>query len=70
MHPHFMAKSFRAAVLSDCFIKNSKPIWWRKDCSMKKSLRMVYACSLLEGWSGGAKMLAKLPVSGRPTNLD
>ena len=23
-----------------------------------------------EGWSGGAKMLGKLPVPGRPTNLD
>ena len=23
-----------------------------------------------EGWAGGAKVLGKLPVSGRPTNLD
>ena len=22
------------------------------------------------GWSGGAKMLGKLPVPGRPTNMD
>ena len=22
------------------------------------------------GWSGGAKVLGKLPVPGRPTNLD
>ena len=24
----------------------------------------------LRGWSGGAKVLGKLPVPGRPTNLD
>ena len=24
----------------------------------------------LKGWSGGAKVLGKLPVPGRPTNLD
>ena len=26
--------------------------------------------SLLRGWSGGAMVLGKLPVPGRPTNLD
>ena len=26
--------------------------------------------SYLQGWSGGAKVLGKLPVPGRPTNLD
>ena len=24
----------------------------------------------IQGWSGGAKVLGKLPVAGRPTNLD
>ena len=26
--------------------------------------------SNLRGWSGGAKVLGKLPVPGRPTNLE
>ena len=27
-------------------------------------------CSTILGWSGGARVLGKLPVLGRPTNLD
>ena len=27
-------------------------------------------CIELKGWSGGAKVLGKLPVPGRPTNVD
>ena len=26
--------------------------------------------AICEGWSGGAMVLGKLPVPGRPTNLD
>ena len=26
--------------------------------------------TLIQGWSGGAKVLGKLPVPGRPLNLD
>ena len=26
--------------------------------------------TLMQGWSGGAKVLGKLPVPGRPTNLE
>ena len=33
-------------------------------------INMIYIYSkLLRGWSGGAKVLGKLPVLGRPTNL-
>ena len=27
-------------------------------------------CTLSRGWSGGAMVLGKLPVPGRPANLD
>ena len=31
---------------------------------------MISNSLILWGWSGGAKVLGKLPVPGRPTNLD
>ena len=31
---------------------------------------MVHEISWVRGWSGGAMVLGKLPVPGRPTNLD
>ena len=38
-------------------------------CSLKrKEATEVY--SEIRGWSGGAIVLGKLPVPGRPTNLD
>ena len=36
---------------------------WRFSCSWRE-IQSVW------GWSGGAKVLGKLPVPGRPTNLD
>ena len=36
-------------------------IWKHKD---------IYALNLERGWSGGAKVLGKLSVPGRPTSLD
>ena len=40
-----------------------------------KSTTNLYMCAILNvlnclGWSGGAMVLGKLPVPGRPTNLD
>ena len=29
-----------------------------------------FTCQSMWGWSGGAKVLGKLPVPGRPTDLD
>ena len=31
---------------------------------------MICFFFILKGWSGGAMVLGKLPVPGRPTNLD
>ena len=31
---------------------------------------LIISTITLRGWSGGAKVLGKLPVPGRPTNLD
>ena len=40
----------------------------------KNFLQYILTCPTLllriRGWSGGAKVLGKLPVPGRPTNLD
>ena len=36
--------------------------------SLLLSIKAVY--KEVSGWSGGAMMLGKLPVPGRPTNLD
>ena len=33
-------------------------------------LKSVLLLFILKGWSGGAKVLGKLPVPGRPTNLE
>ena len=33
-------------------------------------LKYLGALASSDGWSGGAKVLGKLPVPGRPTNLD
>ena len=33
-------------------------------------LRQYFSLYRAVGWSGGAKVLGKLPVPGRPTNLD
>ena len=33
-------------------------------------LRQYFSSYRAVGWSGGAKVLGKLPVPGRPTNLD
>ena len=35
---------------------------------IRKSIRIRYFSS--RGWSGGAMVLSKLPVPGRPTNFD
>ena len=37
-----------------------------------KARSNCFSCNNLHdrGWSGGAMVLGKLPVSGRPTNLD
>ena len=35
-----------------------------------KAATCLHASPNLKGWSGGAMVLGKLPVSGRPTNLD
>ena len=40
----------------------------QKDIS-NKLLSCIYSLTL-KGWSGGAMVLGKLPVPGRPTNLD
>ena len=37
---------------------------------LKLSLNINKYFLLLEGWSGGAMVLGKLPVQGHPTNLD
>ena len=38
---------------------------------MSVIIKMFYSCILSAGgWSGGAMVLGKLPVPGRPTNLD
>ena len=34
------------------------------------SIVTVRICYTTKGWSGGAMVLGKLPVPGRPTNLD
>ena len=40
----------------------------------KNFLQYILTCPTIlfriTGWSGGAKVLGKLPVPGRPTNLD
>ena len=37
---------------------------------LKAELPSNYFSKYLLGWSGGAMVLGKLPVPGRPTNLD
>ena len=39
-------------------------------CKLFKSRCWMKEFSLERGWSGGAMVLRKLPVPGRPTNLD
>ena len=39
-------------------------------CIRSKGLLHVWSYDFYEGWSGGAKVLGKLPVPGRPTNMD
>ena len=38
--------------------------------AVENSMNLMYIFILLRGWSGGAMVLGKLPVPGRPTNLD
>ena len=38
--------------------------------SLTKSTLLIKSTAKNWGWSGGAKVLGKLPVPGRPTNLD
>ena len=45
-------------------MKASKKTTWCFDCSQR-----LYPQHLLLGWSGGAMVLGKLPVPGRPTIL-
>ena len=41
------------------------------NCQMSSKFGYLVNFALeLRGWSGGAKVLGKLPVPGRPTNLD
>ena len=38
--------------------------------SLSKVIAALSWFSHIQGWSGGAMVLGKLPVPGRPTNLD
>ena len=59
-------------------IHRSKQFYCREiDAPMHILARILFVCrcfpitySCHEGWSGGAMVLGKLPVPGRPTNLD
>ena len=54
--------------------KKIRSKWSDTDTIANHSLQPCFESTLiarcLEGWSGGAKVLGKLPVPGRPTNLD
>ena len=45
--------------------------WYQRHTKVYSSFLVLTIYNVCdEGWSGGAKVLGKLPVPGRPTNLD
>ena len=73
----FSTSSERAAGGVSIFVNNNAP---HSHIPLKRNLqavafsmtlhRVITLCSAFSGWSGGAMVLGKLPVPGRPTNLD
>ena len=50
------------------------PCFWNLDACLLNTGSLIEVsykiCTIPRGWSGGAKVLGKLPVPGRPTNLE
>ena len=54
----FLAFFYQSSTTAN---EKTMKIWKHKD---------IYALNLERGWSGGAKVLGKLSLPGRPTSLD
>ena len=66
-------KNHKCTKLKGKIIINATLIWFEgtgKTIPLNSILEFSIISDFKRGWSGGAKVLGKLPVLGRPTNLD